>query len=95
MFAKKLDENHKTFVRDISVRPPAVVLYSDEQIKAYSLICKKKFVYSDATGSVVKRFTNERLSNLHFISTKSKQEGPGLLPVATTICSHHDAGTIC
>ena len=60
VFAKKLHDKNKTFIRDISIRPPAVVLYSDEQMKAYSLVCIKSTVYFDATGSVVKRFKNEK-----------------------------------
>ena len=58
VFAKILQENNETFIRDISVRPPGVILYSDKQIKAYSLICKNNIVYFDSTGSVLKRIEN-------------------------------------
>ena len=45
VFSKRLDEKNETFVRNISIRPPAVNLYSNEQLKAYTLICRKDIVY--------------------------------------------------
>ena len=79
VFAKILQENYETFIRDISVRPPGVILYSDKQIKAYSLICKNDIVCFDSKGSVLKRIENYNDFQIYTLLVRNPSKGgPGL-----------------
>ena len=95
VFCKKLNEKNEPFVRHISIHPPAVNLYSNEQLKAYTLICRKDIVYFDATGSVLKRPENCNDFQIYTLLVRNPAKGGPGLPVATSISTKHDAGTIC
>ena len=94
VFAKILKENNEKFIRDISVRPPGVILYSDKQIKAYNLICKNDIVYFDSTGSVLKRIENYNDFQIYTLLVRNPSKGSPGLPVATSISTRHNAGSI-
>ena len=69
-------------------------MYSDEQIKAYSLVCRKDIIHFDSAGSVVKRFENEKDFQIYTLLIRNPSKGGPGLPVATTVCSRHNAASI-
>ena len=79
---------------EISVRPPGVILYSDKQIQAYNLICKNDIVYFDSTGSVLKRIENYNDFQIYTLLVRNLSKGGPGLPVATSISTRHDAGSM-
>ena len=94
VFAKILKENIETFIRDIFHRPRGIILYSDKQIKAYNLICKNDIVYFDSTESVLKRIENYKDFQIYTLLVRNPFKGGPGLPVATSISTRHNAGSI-
>ena len=84
----------KTFVRDFTVRPPGIILYTDAQIKTHSEICRKDIIYLDATGSVMKKFAHHKDHQIYTLLVRHPYAGGPSLPVATNITTRHDAGSI-
>lgn len=85
IMATTLGSKNNPFIREITVRPPGVILFTDDQIKAYSEISQRDVVYFDATGSILKRFETNKDYQIYTLLIRNPYRGGPSLPSCSNI----------
>ena len=92
--AKYFNKKNDPFIRRFTALPPQIMLYTNAQIRTYYEICKRDIIYFDSTGSIIKRFDNEKDFQIYTILVRNPYQGGPSLPVASFVSACHDANTI-
>ena len=92
------DKELNEYVRMCSVKPVAVVMFSDQQleiVKKARRASKRLVAHIDATGSIVKQVNdNEKRLLLYAIVLKSPLKGEPPVAVCQFVLSDHSQGSI-
>ena len=84
----------KGFVQLICVKPINLCYWTCNGIRLWHELSKSNAVYFDATGSIVKQFSNDKRILYYEVSIKCPGKGNPSVPVAAMLSSEHDVATI-